>query len=74
MGTTPLFSIVAKRIASEGLMSYLRRYLSTASRSDYIDYMGFTIDTVKGTPLLTERDKEMVLGLNATNLLNQLQS
>jgi len=42
--------------------------------SDYIDYIAFTIDTVKTTPYLSEEDKLDVLGRNAKRLLKSVNA
>lgn len=42
--------------------------------SDYIDYMGFTIDTIRSTGFLSEDEKAKILGLNAQVLLHRVGS
>ena len=42
--------------------------------SDYIDYIAFTIDTVKITPYLSEEEKLDVLGRNAKSLLKSVNA
>ena len=40
--------------------------------SDYLDYMGFTLEAVRGTPYLTPEEKRGILGGNARRLLRQV--
>jgi predicted TIM-barrel fold metal-dependent hydrolase len=40
--------------------------------SDYLDYMGFTLEAVRGTPFLSEDEKRGILGGNARRLLRRV--
>jgi predicted TIM-barrel fold metal-dependent hydrolase len=42
--------------------------------SDELDYVGFTLEAVLGTPYLSEEEKRRILGLNALDLLRLVDS